>query len=158
MMNIENSLQPIINKLQKLLFQLKKICVTSIDNIPVQIEKIVVSENKLPLYVSDDVPYILNEDDLKFVTIIKRRNFRYRTNLTKITIPDSIINIEIGSFELCAKLTDIYLKSITPPSLEHDLAIPKHTTIHVPIGSGEAYRNATNWSSHAKRIVEDPEL
>ena len=157
-MSIENNLQYISNKLQSLLSQLKKICVINIGNIPVQIDKIVVGENKLPLYVGDDVPYVLNEDDLKFITIIKQAYFRFCTNLTSIIIPDSVISIEIGAFELCAKLTDIYLRPTVPPSLGHTNAIPRRTVIHVPIGSGDAYKSATNWSSFSSQIVEDIEI
>ena len=53
---------------------------------------------------------------------------------------------------------NIYLNSTTPPTLSDSISIPDTTTIHVPVGSGEVYRNATNWSYYADKIIENPEL
>ena len=65
------------------------------------------------------------------------------------------MSIGNSAFELCTNLTDIYLKSTTPPTLGNIDAIPTTTIIHVPVGSGETYKSATNWSNHASKIVED---
>lgn len=77
------------------------------------------------------------------------------TSIADINIPSSIINIASSAFYQCTSLTDIYLYPTTPPSLGNTYSIPDTTTIHVPIGSGDAYKSATNWSSYSDRIVED---
>ena len=89
------------------------------------------------------------------VTSIRNNAFAGCTSLTNITIPDSVTSIGSGVFYSCTSLTDIYCNSTIPPSLGNTSSIPSITTIHVPIGSGNAYKSATNWSYHSERIVED---
>ena len=79
-------------------------------------------------------------------------------NITNTTIPSSVTNIGNRAFGNCDKLANVYLRKSTPPSLYNQYAIPDTTTIHVPIGSGNAYKSATNWSYHSARIVEDIEI
>lgn len=74
-----------------------------------------------------------------------------------ITLPSSIVKIGANAFSGCKNLADIYLKSTIPPALGNTSAIPTTTIIHVPIGSGDTYRAATNWSNLASQIVEDIE-
>lgn len=77
------------------------------------------------------------------------------SKLKSITIPDSVTRIGNRAFSHCSQLTDMYLYPTTPPTLDNDYSIVKTTTIHVPIGSGDAYKSATNWSNYADKIVED---
>ena len=92
------------------------------------------------------------------ITIIDFYAFGYCKSLKNITIPNNVITIGNNAFLGCESLTDIYLNPTTPPSLGLTGSIPSTTTIHVPIGSGEAYKSATNWSYHSDRIVEDIEI
>ena len=89
------------------------------------------------------------------VTSIYDYTFRGCTSLASITIGSSITSIDTFAFTGCTSLKDIYIKRLAPPLLITIAAIPSMATIHVPIGSGNAYKSATNWSSHADRIVED---
>lgn len=93
------------------------------------------------------------------VTAIKVGAFQNCISLTSITIPGSVTSINTYVFDGCNELTDIYLKPTTPPTLGGTSAISTATTtIHVPVGSGDAYKSATNWSSFADKIIEDPEI
>lgn len=101
------------------------------------------------------------------------------TSLTSITIPDSVTSIGVRAFSDCEnlrnivvgsgityiptlafysnsdELVNIYFRSATPPKLTNTSALPQTVAIHVPVGSGDAYKSATNWSSLADYIVED---
>lgn len=94
------------------------------------------------------------------VTSIGSHAFHKCLKLTSVTIPDSVTFIGGSAFHLCGNYGgngtfDIYLKSQSPPLLEYANAISTYSTIHVPIGSGDAYKSATNWSKYADKIVED---
>ena len=88
------------------------------------------------------------------VTSMDNSVFYHCYNLKNIIIPDNVTNIGSSVFYGCSRLTDIYLKPTVPPTLG-DTTIPSTTTIHVPVGSGDAYKAATNWSYYSARIVED---
>lgn len=154
---LENKLQNIYNKLSTLILQLKKICVNKINNIPTQIERIVIGQDKLKIYIDQSEEYEIDENDLSGCISIVNYAFYKHTNLTSVTIPDSITNIGTNAFNECTNLTNMYMYSPTPPTLG-GAAIPATTTIHVPIGSGDVYKSATNWSSFADKIVEDIEI
>ena len=92
----------------------------------------------------------------KGVTHIDYGAFQYCKNLKSIIIPNSVVDIFNYAFTGCTSLTDMYLHSVTPPTLgSYDPISSYTTTIHVPVGSGNAYKTATNWSNYADKIVED---
>lgn len=104
------------------------------------------------------------------------------TTITSITIPDNIktisdcvffdckqlVSVEIrgataltrigsNTFYNCTALETVTLQTTKPPTLSSGNftncnALKK---IAVPIGSGEAYKSATNWSKYADIIVEE---
>lgn len=175
-----NKIQKIANQLSYLLFQFRKtINLKNFVSLSSQISTVSIGTNKISSYLNRTIKEI-TEDDLKNATRIYTEEFSDCINLTDITIPDSVTSIgnyafadcaftvitipdsiiSMGSsiFLNCTSLTDIYMKPITPPTLSTQLGIPSYTTIHVPIGSGDVYKSATNWSTYASRIVEDIEI
>lgn len=103
-----------------------------------------------------------NCSNLKSITIpdsvetIGAKAFSYCLAITNIIIPDSVISVGNKAFFACSRLADIYFYSITPPTVSfEEYSIPPTTTIHVPVGSGDVYKSATNWSTFADKIVED---
>ena len=89
------------------------------------------------------------------VTSIGAYAFTYCTELTSITIGSSVTSIEEGAFEECTGLTEIICKSSTPPTVDNFSfsEVPTTATLYVPIGSKQAYANATGWSRFTN-IVE----
>lgn len=180
MITLENKLQNFYDKLTLIILRHKKICLNKLNTLPKKIEQIVIGDDKLPSCIDRTIQE-LTASDFNGIESIKREVFCDCKNLTNLIIPNNIISIGFCSFEgcsnlisatipnsvtniggrafnRCSKLADIYLYPITPPTLGSTNAIPTTTTIHVPIGSGDAYKNATNWSSHADKIVEDIEI
>ena len=76
------------------------------------------------------------------------------TSLASITIPDSVTDIEDQAFEYCSALKSVMMDSIVPPSLGSNVFRYANSklNIYVPNESVDAYKTATNWSSHASKI------
>jgi hypothetical protein len=75
-----------------------------------------------------------------------------------VNIPDSVTTIGYEAFYWCSSLKYVYCKATTPPALGWDDVFDGNASgrrIIVPIGSGEAYKTATNWSEYADDIIED---
>ena len=151
--NIYRRIKQILNESNVALANKGLNSVNSLSEIPVEIGKLG-TINRLPFVFRQEMVEI-TEDDLSGATHINRQLFRNSVRLVSATIPSSVSAIGSQVFYGCYNLKDIYLKPTTPPTLDDTSAIPTITTIHVPIGSGEVYRNATNWSSFASKIVED---
>ena len=114
------------------------------------------------------------------VTTIGERAFRYCSGLTSVTIPNSVTSIgkwvfsgcsgltsvtipnsvkAIGemAFSGCSALIDIYCHIEEPLAINSNVFnnVPTNIcTLHVPIGSGDAYRNTDVWKDFLN-IVED---
>ena len=94
---------------------------------------------------------------------IGEKAFYRSSDLTSITIPNMIRNIESSAFYGCTSLTDVYCLATTQPIAyiyngagsypAFDLSYTKeHTTLHVPAGSIESYSATYPWNSF-KNIV-----
>lgn len=88
-------------------------------------------------------------------TTIRQYAFYGCTGLTKMTIPSGVTSLGSYAFYNCTGITDIYFYSTTPPTAGNATSVPPNATIHVPVGCGDIYKNATNWSGWSNRIVDD---
>ena len=75
--------------------------------------------------------------------------------LKSFTIGRGMQRIGGECFENCTAMESFYIKTKVPPVLDNKSAFNNNPcTIYVPIGCGDAYRSATNWSAWASRIHE----
>lgn len=77
--------------------------------------------------------------------------------ITEITIPSTVNTIEKGALENNPLIGDFYLRPTVPPATNGDIVLPntqfngivinpyKESTLHVPVGAEDAYRNAPIW-------------
>ena len=75
--------------------------------------------------------------------------------MTNVVIPENVSYINQQAFYECNSLSEMIIKSTTPPTLSNTNAISSATTtIYIPHGTLSAYQSATNWSSFASKFVE----
>lgn len=81
-------------------------------------------------------------------------------NLVSITIPASVTELGFACFTGCSKLDTITVVATTPPvvgtkngTTSLGTSMTRLTTIKVPAGSVDAYKEAAGWSLYADRIV-----
>lgn len=83
------------------------------------------------------------------------RSFYSCSSLATLVLGSGIISIATYSFGACTSMQSFYIKAVTPPTLASANAFSNNScNIYVPVGSGAAYKAATNWSSLASRIYE----
>ena len=81
-------------------------------------------------------------------------------DMERIVLPSTLQTIGEATFVHCASLKEIYCKAKTPPTTEGDVGIfaycdKKNMVLYVPVGSGEAYRNAMHWKSIGNIVEVD---
>lgn len=79
------------------------------------------------------------------------------TSLTNVDLPSSISTIGMMAFYNCTSLSSITIRATTPPSggsMMFDYT--NDCPIYVPVGSVDAYKVASGWSTYADRIQAIP--
>ncbi len=82
--------------------------------------------------------------------------FCENSNLTSITIPDTVVAIQELVFSGCENLTTIFIKNPNVITVEGTLTATGFSSdlkIYVPTTSVDAYKTANRWSSYANRII-----
>jgi hypothetical protein len=70
-----------------------------------------------------------------------------------------VTNIDTYAFYNCYGIAEYHLLPTTPPTLANKNAfnnIASDCIIYVPVGSLNAYKTATNWSTYASYMQEEP--
>lgn len=96
----------------------------------------------------------------KIARIVKFQTFG-SSNLIEVRLPSTLRQIEYSTFQGSDKLADIYCYAATPPSTigyysykQFYQSIVTKCRLHIPKGSGAAYRAANGWKDFTN-IVED---
>ena len=93
------------------------------------------------------------------ITTINQYTFCYGYALTQLIIPEDVTSIGANAFSNCCTMSEYHFKIATPPTLANSNAftgINSGCIIYVPQGSLNAYKTATNWSTYASQMQEEP--
>ena len=93
------------------------------------------------------------------ITSIKSYTFSNCYNLASLNIPNGVTSIGNYAFQGCSGISEYHFASTTPPTLSSTSifnGIAADCIIYVPVGSLEAYQTATNWSTYADKMQEEP--
>lgn len=98
------------------------------------------------------------------VTSIGNYAYSYCYSLTSATILDSVTSIGSSAFTVCYGVGEYHLLPTTPPTLGNSSVfngIQSDCVIYVPYSADhsilEAYKTATNWSTYASKMQEEPQ-
>jgi len=106
-------------------------------------------------YLFDDCRSLIDVRIPNDVTTIGSNAFYNCHSLTSITIPSGVTTIGNYAFASCYGMKHYYLLPTTPPTIRGTSfsSIQSDCVIHVPAESLEAYKTASNWSTHASKMV-----
>jgi hypothetical protein len=88
-------------------------------------------------------------------TVLEGYAFYNCYSLASITIPSGVTSIGSYTFYNCYGMKHYYIMPTTPPTIQRNTFqnIQSDCVIHVPAESLEAYKTASNWSTHASKMV-----
>ena len=92
------------------------------------------------------------------VTAIGSTAFNNCYSLARITVPSSVTSIGNSAFKNCYGMAEYHILPTTPPTLGTTAfdGIQSDCIIYVPQGALSAYQSATNWSTYASYMQEEP--
>lgn len=100
----------------------------------------------------------------KSLTTIGNQAFQTDYCITSLIIPDNVTSIGTQAFNNCYSITAYHLLPTTPPTLSSTNAftgISADCVIYVPYSADHsvlnAYKSASNWSSYASYMQEEPQ-
>ena len=130
-----------------------------------RIQKVIIGENVTTIGAyAFYTCYILESITISdSVTDIGTYAFQYCYNFTSITISDSVTSIGAYAFASCYGMPEYHFKPTTPPTLANSnafMSIASDCIIYVPYSADhsilDAYKTATNWSTYASKMQEEP--
>lgn len=83
----------------------------------------------------------------------------YGNGMKTITLGSGLETIGDYAFEACSNLTDVYSLAEIPATIvagTFPAAVKANTTLHVPFGKADTYKNAPNWSGFKEYVEMDP--
>lgn len=95
------------------------------------------------------------------ITSVGNSAFSDCVNLSSISIPNTVASLGDSSFYFCPYLKVMTVNRFLEPSDITTLGSTAFSSpntqfrIYVPVGSGDVYKGATNWSTYTNRIYED---
>lgn len=93
------------------------------------------------------------------VSSVGERAFQTAYSVPRFTVPANILSIPAYAFYCNYGAAEYHMKRTSPPTLANTNAfygIPADCIIYVPKGNLSAYTSATNWSTYASQMQEEP--
>lgn len=93
------------------------------------------------------------------IVSIGKNAFVNGSSLVSIAVPNGVESVGSDAFSSCYEIKEYHFLSAAPPALGNTgvfYGIPSDCIIYVPKGSAEAYKTATNWTTVADHIQEEP--
>ena len=92
------------------------------------------------------------------IEVIESSAFIYCYYLHTIIIPSAVTTIGSNAFKGCTGLKSIHILPTTPPTITATTfqSLAPDCVIYVPQGCLETYQTATNWSTFASQMQEEP--